>query len=51
MTVIDVTAKLLTTNQITANRDNYMLEIAVDFMINLTKQTDTVIVTINNTLQ
>jgi phage baseplate assembly protein W len=51
VTVTDVTAKLLTSNQITANTDNYMLEIVVNFMVNLTKQTDTVIVTINNALQ
>ena len=50
VTVTDVTAKLLTSNQITSNTDSYMLEIAVDFMVNLTKQTDTVIVTINNAL-
>lgn len=48
VTVTDVTANLLTTDQITANRDIYMLEISVSFMINMTKQTDTVIVTINN---
>jgi phage baseplate assembly protein W len=51
VTVTDVTAKLLTNNQINSNTDMYMLEIAVDFMVNLTKQTDTVIVTINNALQ
>ena len=51
VTVIDVTANLLTTDQIAANRDIYMLEISVSFMINMTKQTDTVIVTINNALQ
>jgi phage baseplate assembly protein W len=51
VTVTNVTAKLLTSNQITANTDSYMLEIAVDFMVNLTKQTDTVIVTIDNALQ
>jgi phage baseplate assembly protein W len=51
VTVTDVTAKLLTSNQITSNTDSYMLEIAVEFMVNLTKQTDTVIVTINNALQ
>ena len=48
VTVIDVTSNLLTTDQIAANRDIYMLEISVSFMINMTKQTDTVIVTINN---
>jgi len=51
VTVTDVTANLLTTDQITANRDIYMLEISVSFMINMTKQTDTVIVTINNATQ
>ena len=51
VTVIDVTSNLLTTDQIAANRDIYMLEISVSFMINMTKQTDTVIVTINNATQ
>ena len=49
VTVTDVTANLLTTNQITSNIDIYMLEIAVTFTVNLTKQNDTVIVIINNT--
>ena len=48
VTVTDVTANLLTTDQITTNTDMYMLEIAVSFMVNLTKQSDTVVVTINN---
>lgn len=48
VTVKDVTANLLTSNQITSETDIYMLEIAVTFMINLTKQLDTIIVTINN---
>lgn len=51
VTVIDVTAELLTSDQITANKDIYMLNIAVKFMLNMTKQTDTVVVTINNTMQ
>lgn len=51
VTVIDVTANLLTSDQITANRDMYILNIAVTFTVNLTKQTDTVIVSINNMLQ
>jgi len=50
VTVIDVTANLLKTNQTISNTDIYMLEIAVAFMVNLTKQTDTVIVTINNAI-
>ena len=51
VTVIDVTANLLTTDQITANKDIYMLNIAVKFMLNMTKQTDTVVVTINNVMR
>jgi len=51
VTVINITANLLTNDQITANKDIYMLEIAVSFMVNLTKQRDTVIVTINNATQ
>ena len=51
VTVIDVTANLLTTDQITANKDIYMLNIAVKFMLNMTKQTDTVVVTINNAMR
>lgn len=49
VTVTDITANLLTTNQITSNRDIYMLRIAVTFTVNLTKQSDMVVVTINNT--
>ena len=51
VTVIDVTANLLTTDQITSNKDIYMLNIAVKFMLNMTKQTDTVVVTINNVMR
>jgi len=51
VTVTDVTAELLTNDQITSNKDIYMLNIAVTFMLNMTKQTDTVVVTINNTTQ
>ena len=51
VTVLDVTANLLTTDQITANKDIYMLNIAVKFMLNMTKQTDTVVVTINNAMR
>ena len=49
VTVNDITANLLTNTQIASNADIYMLQIAVTFTVNLTKQTDTVIVTIKNT--
>jgi len=48
VTVNDITANLLTSNEISNNVDIYMLKIVVTFTVNLTKQTDTVIVTINN---
>lgn len=48
VTVNDVTTKLLTNDQITSNRDIYMLNIVVNFTVNLTKQTDSVVVTISN---
>jgi len=51
VTLIDITANLLTSDQITANKDIYMLNIAVTFMLNMTKQTDTVVVTVNNIMQ
>jgi len=49
VTVNDITANLLTNTKIDNNTDIYMLQIAVTFTVNLTKQTDTVIVTIKNT--
>lgn len=51
VTVVDITADLLKSDEVTSNRDIYMLRIAVSFMVNMTKQTDTVIVTINNATQ
>ena len=48
VTVTNVTANLLTTDQITSNTDIYRLEIAVNFTINVTKQSDVVVVTIDN---
>ena len=51
VTVIDVTTNLLTTDKIIHNQDIYMLNIAVTFMLNMTKQTDTLVVTINNATQ
>ncbi len=49
VTVNDITANLLTNTQIAGNADIYMLQIAVTFTVNVTKQTDTVVVTIKNT--
>jgi len=49
VTVNDITATLLTNAQIASNADMYMLQIEVTFTVNLTKQTDTVMVTIKNT--
>ena len=48
VTVNDITANLLTNTKIASNADIYMLQIAVSFTVNLTKQTDTVVVTIKN---
>lgn len=48
VTVTDVTANVLTNDQITTNTDIYVLEIAVTFVLNMTKQSDTVVVLINN---
>ena len=50
VTVTNITANLLTNDQINANTDMYMLEVAVSFMVNLTKQSDTVEVTVNNSI-
>lgn len=49
VTVTDVTATLFSSDQIQADRDIYKLEIAVEFMINMTKQIDIVKININNT--
>lgn len=51
VTVTDVTANLLTNDQITANQDMYILNIAVTFVVNSTKQKDTVILSMNNMSQ
>jgi phage baseplate assembly protein W len=48
VTVTNITANLLTNSQINANTDICILEIAVTFTINLTKQSDTVIVNVTN---
>jgi phage baseplate assembly protein W len=44
----DITTNILTPSQITTNTNIYMLEIAVSFIVNLTKQSDVVVITINN---
>lgn len=51
VTVVDATADLLKSNQSRDDRDIYRLNIAVTFMVNMTKQKDTVMVTIDNTVQ
>ena len=48
VTVTDITVNLLKSDEVTNNIDIYMLRIAVTFMVNVTKQIDTVVVTINN---
>jgi phage baseplate assembly protein W len=51
VSVLDVTAKLFSSDRITNNKDIYQLNIAVTFMLNMTKQTDMVNITINNLIQ
>lgn len=51
VTVIDASADLLKSDQSRDDRDIYRLNIAVTFMVNMTKQKDTVMVTIENTVQ
>jgi len=51
VTVVDITTNLLKSDEVTADKDIYMLRIAVTFMVNLTKQIDLVVVTINNATQ
>ena len=48
ITVVDVTANLYKSDQTSADRDIYRLQVAVIFMLNMTKQTDTVTITIDN---
>ena len=47
-TVIDVTSTLYSNEEISHDKDIYKLNIAVKFMINMTKQEDTINITINN---
>lgn len=48
ITVIDVTANLYKSDQTSSDRDIYRLQVAVVFMLNITKQQDTVTITIDN---
>ena len=50
ITVIDVTANLYKSDQTSTDRDIYRLQVAVIFMLNMTKQTDTVTITIDNVM-
>ena len=49
VSVLNVTATLFTSDEIVADQDIYKLDIAVQFQVNMTKQVDTVSITINNT--
>jgi phage baseplate assembly protein W len=48
VTVVDVEANILKSDQSTDNRDIYRLQISVVFMLNMTKQQDTVTITVDN---
>jgi hypothetical protein len=50
VTVLNVAATLYTSDEIVADQDIYKLDIAVQFQVNMTKQTDTVNISINNTI-
>jgi uncharacterized protein len=48
VTVTDVTANLFKSDQSSQDRDIYKLEIALEFMLDMTKQKDTVTITVDN---
>ena len=48
VTVIDVTSNLLKSDQSSDARDIYRLQVAVLFMLDMTKQQDTVTITVEN---
>jgi len=48
VTVIDVTSNLYKNDQTSSDRDIYKLQVSVIFMLNMTKQKDTVTITVNN---
>jgi phage baseplate assembly protein W len=51
ITVVDITSNLFKSDKSSNDRDIYKLEVAVVFMLNMTKQTDTVTVTVDNLLE
>ena len=48
VTVVDVTANLYKSDQTSTDRDIYRLQIAVKFLLSMTKQQDTVTISIDN---
>jgi len=48
VTVLNVTSTLYTSDEISHDQDIYKLDIAVTFLVNMTKQQDTINITINN---
>lgn len=48
VTVVNVTSTLYSSDQIARDKDIYKLDIAVKFMVNITKQEDVVNITISN---
>lgn len=48
VTVVSVTSNILKSDQSTDNRDIYRLQISVVFMLNMTKQKDTVTIAVDN---
>jgi phage baseplate assembly protein W len=48
VTITDVTANLFKSDQSSQDRDIYKLEIALEFMLDMTKQKDTVTITVDN---
>src|ERR1035437_6954958 len=50
VTILNVTSTLFTSDEIVADQDIYKLDIAIQFQVNMTKQIDTVNISINNTI-
>ena len=50
VTILNVTSALYTSDEIVADQDIYKLDIAVQFQVSITKQIDTVNISINNTI-
>ena len=51
ITVVDITSNLFKSDKSSNDRDIYKLEVAVVFLLNMTKQQDTVTVTVDNLLE